>query len=152
MVHVYVQTTFSQKRLELQALRCNGETRASGHCQHRRHHGILRFQLDSDVCSADLHHNPRKHVGLHAHQRLHRLPEDGRSSRPRLRDPRVVVLACSPGSGAVRASSQSRAALLTRPPVSRISGMKLSWSAYFAALTAAEASAASPGVVPLPWY
>ncbi len=34
----------------------------------------LRFQLDSDVCSADLHHNPRKHVGLHAHQRLHRLP------------------------------------------------------------------------------
>jgi hypothetical protein len=48
---------------------------------------------------------------------------------------------CSPGSGAVRASSQSRAALLTRPPVSRINGMKLSWSAYFAA---------SPGVVPLP--
>ncbi len=39
-------------------------TLASGHCQHRRHHGILqlRFQLDSDVCSADLHHNPRKHV------------------------------------------------------------------------------------------
>jgi hypothetical protein len=34
------------------------------------------FQLDSDVCSADLHHSPRKqHVGLqHAHQRLHRLP------------------------------------------------------------------------------
>ncbi len=26
----------------------------------------LRFQLDSDVCSADLHHNPRKQVGLHA--------------------------------------------------------------------------------------
>jgi hypothetical protein len=35
---------------------------------------LLRFQLDSDVCSADLHHNPRKHVGLHAPQRLHRLP------------------------------------------------------------------------------
>ena len=54
--------TLSQKRLEIQALRCNGNT--SGRCQHRRHHGILqlRFQLDSDVCSADLHHNPRKHV------------------------------------------------------------------------------------------
>ena len=76
MVHVYTCTniTLSQKRLEIQALRCNGDT--SGRCQHRRHHGILqlRFQLDSDVCSADLHHNPRKHVGLHAHQRLHRLP------------------------------------------------------------------------------
>jgi hypothetical protein len=35
-----------------QALRCNGET--SGRCQHRRHHGILRFQLDSDVCSVPL--------------------------------------------------------------------------------------------------
>jgi hypothetical protein len=46
---------------------------------------MLRFQLDSDVCSADLHHNPRKHVGLHAPQRLHRLPEDGLSGRPRLR-------------------------------------------------------------------
>jgi hypothetical protein len=36
--------TLSQKRLEIQALRCN-----SGRCQHRRHHGILqlRFQLDS---------------------------------------------------------------------------------------------------------
>jgi hypothetical protein len=36
-------------------------TLASGRCQHRRHHGILqlRFQLDSAVCSADLHHNPR---------------------------------------------------------------------------------------------
>jgi hypothetical protein len=47
--------------------------------------------------------------------------------------------ACSPGLGAVRVSSQSRAALLTRPPVSRMDGMKLSWSesAYFAALTAA---------------
>jgi hypothetical protein len=44
---------------------------------------------------------------------------------------------CSPGSGAVRASSQSRAALLTRPPVSRINRMTLSWSAYLAALTAA---------------
>ena len=66
--------TLSQKQLEIQALRCNRDT--SGRCQHRRHHGILqlRFQLDSDVCSADLHHNPRKHVGLHAHQRLHRLP------------------------------------------------------------------------------
>jgi hypothetical protein len=41
----------------------------------------------------DLHHNRRKHVGLHAHQRLHRLPEDGLSGRPRLRVPRVVVLA-----------------------------------------------------------
>jgi hypothetical protein len=63
--------TLSQKRLEIQALRCNGDT--SGRCSHRRHHGILqlRFQLDSDVCSADLHHNPRKHVGLHAHQRLY---------------------------------------------------------------------------------
>jgi hypothetical protein len=34
--------TLSQKRLEIQALRCNGET--SGRCQPRRHHGILRFQ------------------------------------------------------------------------------------------------------------
>jgi hypothetical protein len=51
--------TLSQKQLEIQALRCNRDT--SGRCQHRRHHGILqlRFQLDSDVCSADLHHNPR---------------------------------------------------------------------------------------------
>jgi hypothetical protein len=83
--------TLSQKRLEIQAHRCNGET--NGRCQHRRHHGIIRFQLDSDVCSADLHHNPRKHVGLRAHQRLHRLPLDGLSGRPRLRVARVVVLA-----------------------------------------------------------
>jgi hypothetical protein len=45
----------SQIRLEIQALRCNGDTTScgSGRCQHRRHHGILqlRFQLDSDVCS-----------------------------------------------------------------------------------------------------
>jgi hypothetical protein len=55
---------------------------------------MVQFQLDSDVCSADLHHNPpRKHVGLHAHQRLHRLPEDGLCGCPRLRVPRVVVLA-----------------------------------------------------------
>ncbi len=98
---------------------------------------MLHFQLDSDVCSADLHHNPRKHVGLHAPQRLHRLP-----TCASLRTVSVVVRACgfhgwsswlgtcSPCSGAVRASSQSRAALLTRPPVSRINGMKLSWSAY----------------------
>ncbi len=41
--------TLSQKQLEMQALRCNGDT--SGRCQYRRHHGILqlRFQLDSDV-------------------------------------------------------------------------------------------------------
>jgi hypothetical protein len=88
--YVQVRTgirTNSQKRLEIQACRCPGET--SGRCQHRRHHSILRLlQLDSDVCSADLHHNPRKHVGLHAHQRLHRL-----SGRPRLRVPRAVVLA-----------------------------------------------------------
>ncbi len=76
-----------QKGLEIQALRCNGET--SGPCQRRRHHGtifgILRFQLDSDVCSADLHHNPRKHAcGFH-----------GWSS---------WLGTCSPGSGAVRAS------------------------------------------------
>jgi hypothetical protein len=50
MVHVYhgrVRTrvqytctniTLSQKQLEIQALRCNGD--ASGRCQHRRHHGI----------------------------------------------------------------------------------------------------------------
>jgi hypothetical protein len=38
----------------------NTETR--GRCPHRRQDGILRFQLDSDVCRADLHHNPRKHV------------------------------------------------------------------------------------------
>jgi hypothetical protein len=34
-----------------------------------------------------------KHVGLHAHQRLHRLPLDGLNGRPRLWVPRVVVLA-----------------------------------------------------------
>ncbi len=56
-------------------------------------HYAIRFQLDSDVCSANLRHNPRKHVGLHAHQRLPRLPSDGLSGRPRLRVPRVVVLA-----------------------------------------------------------
>ncbi len=33
--------TLSQKRLEIQALRCNGNT--SGRCQHRRHHGILLY-------------------------------------------------------------------------------------------------------------
>jgi hypothetical protein len=33
---------------------------------YRKNHGILRFQIDSDVCSADLHNNPRKHVGLRA--------------------------------------------------------------------------------------
>jgi hypothetical protein len=134
-VHVYVQ--LSQKRLEIQALRCNGET--SGRCQHTRHHGILRFQLYSDVCSADLHHNPRKHVGLHAPQRLHRLPLDGLSGRPRLRVPREVVLA-----GHLLAWLGSRQSV---EPVTgrfvdvttclRINGMKLSWSAYFAALTAA---------------
>ncbi len=73
--HHIISKTYQRtylKRLEIQALRCNGES--SGRCQHRRHHGILRFPIDSDVCSADLHHNPRKHVGLHAHQRLHRLP------------------------------------------------------------------------------
>ena len=32
-------------------------------------------------------------MGLHAHQRLHRFPSDGLSGRPRLRVPRVVVLA-----------------------------------------------------------
>ncbi len=69
LVRIVVEITLSQKRLEIQPHRCNGET--SGRCQH---HSILRFQLDSDDCSADLHHNPRKHVGLHAHQRLHRLP------------------------------------------------------------------------------
>jgi hypothetical protein len=57
-VRTRIQTTSSPKRLEIQALRCNGETR--GRCQHRRQHGILRFQLDSEVCRADLHHNPRK--------------------------------------------------------------------------------------------
>ncbi len=46
-VRTRVQITLSQKQLEIQALRCNGD--ASGRCQHRRHHGILqlRFQLDS---------------------------------------------------------------------------------------------------------
>jgi hypothetical protein len=73
-MHTCTNKTLSQKQLEIQALRCNGETR--GRCQHKRHHSILRFQLDSDVCSADLHHNPQKHVGLHAHQRLPRLPLD----------------------------------------------------------------------------
>jgi hypothetical protein len=34
------------------------ETR--GRCQHGRQHGILRFKLDSEVCRAYLHHNPRK--------------------------------------------------------------------------------------------
>jgi hypothetical protein len=61
MLYLYVHNTT--------ALRCDGES-----CQHRRHHSILQFQLESDVCSANLHHNPRKHVGLHVHQRLHRLP------------------------------------------------------------------------------
>ncbi len=56
----------------------------------------LQFQLDSDVCSADLHHNPRKHVGL----RLRRLPEDGLSGRTHVRTyvcTRVctVVLTCT---------------------------------------------------------
>ncbi len=55
MYHVYHGTytctniTLSQKRLEIQALRGNGDT--SGRCQHRKHDGILqlKFQLDSDV-------------------------------------------------------------------------------------------------------
>ncbi len=64
MVRTFVHVHYLNNDYEKpKALRCNGETR--GRCQHR-HHGILRFQLDSDVCSADLHHNARKHVGLHA--------------------------------------------------------------------------------------
>jgi hypothetical protein len=39
-----------QLLIEIQALRCNGETR--GRCQHKRNHSILQFQRDSDVCSA----------------------------------------------------------------------------------------------------
>ncbi len=107
-VHVYkynitMVPLVSQKRLEIQALRCNGDT--SGRCQHRRHHDMLqlRFQLDSDVCSADLHHNPRKHMGLH----------DTSACIASLRTVSVVVRVCgfhgwsswlgtcSPGSGAV---------------------------------------------------
>ncbi len=65
------------------------------------------------VCGADFHHYPHQHVGLHAPQRLRRLPQD-----------------CK-----VRVWSRTRANFLTRPPVSSINRMKL--SAYFAALTAA---------------
>jgi hypothetical protein len=122
MVHVpwYMCTniTLSRKRLEIQAHRCNGET--SGHChQHRRHHSILPFQLDGDVCRADLHHNPRKHVGLHAHQRLHRPPMDGLSGRPRLRVPRVVVLAghLLAWLGSLQSVEPVTGRLLTRPPL-----------------------------------
>jgi hypothetical protein len=84
-VHVYVHVYKHYLKNDLKYKHSGATgTLASGRCQHRSHHGILqlRFQLDSDVCSADhsdvcsadLHHNPRKHVGLHAHQRLHRLP------------------------------------------------------------------------------
>ncbi len=88
MVHVYlVRATLSPKRLEIQPLRLvGGATGKLVGVVSIRHHGILpwyqnvvRFQLDSDVCSADLHHNPRKHVDLHAHQRL---PPLGRSQWP----------------------------------------------------------------------
>jgi hypothetical protein len=70
VVRTHVRTTLSQKPLELQALKVQRGN--CGRCQHKRRHSTVPFQLDSDVCSADLHHNPRKHVGLHAHQRLHR--------------------------------------------------------------------------------
>jgi hypothetical protein len=65
MVGARVQITLSQKRLEIQALRCNEETRER--CQHRRQHGVQRFQLDSEVCRADLYHNPRKHMWACTH-------------------------------------------------------------------------------------
>ncbi len=39
--YTYTNITLSQKRLEIQALRCNGNT--SGRCQHRRHHGIRTY-------------------------------------------------------------------------------------------------------------
>ncbi len=85
--------TLSQKRLEIQALRCNGDT--SGRCQHRRHHGILqlRFQLDSDVCSADLHHNPRKHVGTMV--QCIAIPFGTMAVRTRVRTIVVVAVVCA---------------------------------------------------------
>jgi hypothetical protein len=103
-----------------------------GPCQQRRHH-MLRFRLYSGVCGADLHHHPRRRVGLHAPVVVRVCGFHGWSS---------WLGTTSPGSGAVTVSSQSRAALLTRPPVSRMNGMTLSWSAYHGTRT-----------IPLvPWY
>jgi hypothetical protein len=125
----YVRTYYV--RTEIQAHRCNGET--SGRCQHGRHHSILRFRLDSNVCSADLHHNPRKHSmwactctsACIASLRTVSLWSSA-SAGSTGGHVRVVVLAghlLAWLGSRQRASSQSRAALLTRPPVSRINGM-----------------------------
>jgi hypothetical protein len=81
--YIIISKTTSNTSTQMQRGNC-------GRCQHRRHHCLLQFQLDSDVCSADLQHNPRKDVGLHAHQRLHRLPSDGLSGRPRTMEPWYV--------------------------------------------------------------
>ncbi len=55
MVRTYSTCVRTYVRTYVWYVHVYGET--SERCQHRRHHGILRFQLDSDVCSADLHHN-----------------------------------------------------------------------------------------------
>jgi hypothetical protein len=50
-VHVYKKITLAQKGLEIQALRCDGET--SGRCQQRRHHGTrVYYGSNSTAMSA----------------------------------------------------------------------------------------------------
>jgi hypothetical protein len=88
-----VQISLSQKRLEIQALRCKGKT--GGRCQRK----TARFQLNSEICRADLHHNPRKHVGLHAHHCLHRLLRTVSVVVRICGFPGVSIDTCSPGSG-----------------------------------------------------
>jgi hypothetical protein len=60
---------------------------------------------------------------------------------------------CSPGSGAIRVSSQSRSALLTRPPVSRMNGMKDHGTNGIRVRTLGTVQTTlSQNVQPQPWY
>jgi hypothetical protein len=125
-------TKVSQKRLEIQALRCNGDT--SGRCQHRRHHGILqlRFQLDSDDARAAMSAARISTTilgSMWACTRTSACIASLSSGSPRLRVPRVVVLA-----GHLLAWVGSRQSIKPVPgcfvdatTCLRINGMKLSW-------------------------
>ncbi len=66
-VHMYVQITLSQKRPQIQ--HSLGEPVAwEDSTVYYGSNSTRQRDLQSG-----LHHNPRKHVGLHTHQRLHRL-------------------------------------------------------------------------------
>jgi hypothetical protein len=118
----------SQKRLEIQALRCNGETRGRSIKDITVSYGSNSTAMStariSTTILASMWACTRTSACIACIASLRTVSAyagsfHGWSS---------WLGTCSPGSGAVRASSQSRAALLTRPPVCRINGMKLSWS------------------------